>query len=274
MSVTGSTIKTGVGPSVTVTLSIGGTADMAYVELGTSNSSRFTVTAVSKDVSNRTVTITVVGVAATPTSSPSGDATIKGLFHGVALCSGPNVVVLVPTTQSQVADTLSYWGNTSSGTSTIHLQTLVSRYSFITIKDQFNVTLSSLWNGSYKLDEEFSNLAGSLASELPTGRGPIYKPDHYLTNGVQLDECSHFVAIDVPSSALPGWNPTDWTNGGYFFSYFGASGYNLIQANYGSSTNHMIGDQKLWVWNTEITNQIRRDVGITGTSVPTISVSF
>lgn len=264
-------IKTGItDPKATATFTIGGSASMSSVTLGSSNTARFTITETGRDNTNRTITAQINGVAATPTTSPSGDTVVKGLINGSPSCDGPSILVIVPTTQVHSVGASSYVNSSTSNSITTLVHCIVA----ITIKDQFSSGLSGIFSGTGKVDERFDNQStNSTILGLTPSRIALTLPDGVLNSAGVINDEVGYTETGINLSMSPS-DQAAW-NAGTFHAYLpnGDNGYNVLQAHYHGSTYTKYGDQVLWVWGTQLTNAPQRNMSVSTGHPPTVTTS-
>ncbi|MBZ5521396.1 MAG: IPT/TIG domain-containing protein [Acidobacteriia bacterium] len=171
------------------------------------------------------VTLRVLGIAATPSDKPKGDAQVTALLGGNPTGDRLFVLVVVPTSQTHtvapVTLTNTATPGTQNGAAVTEIRTSLDTVATITIKDQFGQTLDSVYDGNNVVTEQFSNTTEQGLPEphsgpaLPIVESPITEPDSALTNGIKLDAISIDAGTLIPGSFNQG-QIQGWQNGTLF----------------------------------------------------------
>lgn len=116
------------------------------------------------------ITFTIKGLAKTPDTEPNGDANFEVRCSGsvIATCS---ILVVIPKTQTHSVGPATIKNTAVIGVTSTVLTTEFTSIVTITIKDQFDVLLSDVYDGPDRVAEKFT-----LASPSDDGTAPYQLP--------------------------------------------------------------------------------------------------
>jgi outer membrane protein assembly factor BamB len=169
------------------------------ITFSSTNSTRATVSEEGRvdNGDSLVVTLRITGISQTPAGVPQGDAYVQALIHGKRI--GPRIpaLVVVPISQAHQVGPLRFENSAKvdsllDGTPVTELRTDANTTVTITIFDQFNQKLDSVYNGNAVVTEQFSNTSESGfplpgSPTLPTVETVITEPDSSLQDGIKLD---------------------------------------------------------------------------------------
>jgi len=212
-AVTGYTLLEGQPPLFeTVTATVAPVEMVNAVSFSTDRPDRATVEVAERNPMTGEITLQLYGVTATPTDHPQGDTRVVASLGEEELESA-QVVVVVPTTQTHSIhrEFIRNFSRNTADERTI-LFTRGSKFVKISIKDQFDSILNSIYNGHLKVQEIFSDKTGHF-TRFEDRRYTIEFPNGHLIDGMILDEAGF-----VPNVAVPLLSP-EQTEGWANFTY-------------------------------------------------------
>jgi hypothetical protein len=250
-------------PVTTATVTIASGIDMSQVSFSSTNTQRFQLVPGTTDTNARTISFSLIAMSATPDSVPSGDANVRVNYGQSQSCLGPAVVCVKPTTQEHavggsIATNYSASDTNPSNPGGTLLTTMVQRDVAITVKDQFGVKLTGMWNGPEKVDEQFDSQSGYALIQLVASRVPIREPDADFTNGIKIDRVGWGASKAIPV-ALTSTQAAAWVAGNLAVP---PEGYRNTYQLLPNPSETKSGGQKLWVWGTELNNVPTRTITV------------
>ncbi|MDF7802091.1 hypothetical protein P4C99_21650 [Pontiellaceae bacterium B1224] len=175
---------------------------------------------------DQVVVLEVTGLSETPPESPDGEAKIQAK-NGTKVVAEVPVVVVVPKTQTHSVGAPILVNGASTADGVTYLVSSSGSMVTIMIQDQFGSTLSSIYNGTYVVEEMFSNRE---PEELFPGTwSHIIIPDHRLIDGRKFDSVSTSYTITIyatlDQSILDAWEQKTYN---FYGSYNAFQRYNVI----------------------------------------------